>query len=138
MLIDDIDFKHLIQSLDQIVGPKTKLTKRFYTLLFEEHPKLKPLFQNTERTTLEAHLMDSLIFSIHNLKNPEVLYPALSELGRKHRDYGVQPEHFPVFPTVMIKALKDTCTAWTPYLEAHWQAAIAAMMDIMYRSYARS
>jgi len=69
---------------------------------------------------------------LENLQRPEILFPALKELGRRHAGYGTKPEHY----SAVGAALLDTFAiylggAWTPEVKQAWVEAYGAISSLM-------
>ncbi len=105
---------------------------RFYDLLFTNHPEVKPLFANTDMDQQRGHLKAALILAMDNLKNPDALEPVLRDMGRRHVDYGVQPEHYAMVGESLITALREASgNDWNPELEQGWSAVLQQVATTM-------
>jgi hemoglobin-like flavoprotein len=67
----------LESSFAQIKVNSSEVTKQFYTLLFTDYPEIQPLFANTQMEKQRKQLFQSLVFTINNLRQPDVLSDAL-------------------------------------------------------------
>jgi hemoglobin-like flavoprotein len=113
----------------------------FYELLFERHPELKPLFP-ANRGDLEIKLMsvfELVAYSFYEksqdsfVLQPDVLMP-LRELGRKHDNLNILPEHYIIANTTFIRAMRNLPnTTFTEEVFESWKLALqhltAAMLN---------
>ena len=73
-----------------------------------------------------------LAMIMRNLRTPEVLRPALIELGQQHAARGIQPEHYPVVRDHLVAATGDMLGwDWSDGLADDWRAAIDAVAAVM-------
>ncbi|PHN07270.1 globin family protein [Flavilitoribacter nigricans] len=115
---------NLVQTSFQKVIPIADLAmKIFYTKLFEIDPSLQNLFPTGEEQMGKQRnkLRDMLVVAVNSLSKPEVLIPALQNLGRRHVGYGVAAEHY----NTVGQALIDTLAAglgddFTPEVKTAW------------------
>jgi methyl-accepting chemotaxis protein len=66
----------------------------FYARLFATHPEVRPLFGAVDMAAQQKKLLGALALAVENLRRPEVLFPVLKDLGRRHAGYGAKPEHY--------------------------------------------
>jgi hemoglobin-like flavoprotein len=98
----------------------------FYGRLFEIAPNLRPLFKIDIRVQARK-LMDTLSTVVAALDNFEALHDQLTDLGRKHVGYGVQPQDYDTLRKALLWALgqalgpefdRETKAAWNELLTA--------------------
>lgn len=122
----------LESSFSQIKDRETQFKTCFYTNLFADHPKVKPLFIETHMEEQQKKLFKSLVLIVESLRKPDVLANALKGLGTRHVQYGVLPEHYPMVGSTLLKTfsicLKE---AWTPHTEQAWIEAYTAVTQVM-------
>jgi hemoglobin-like flavoprotein len=92
----------------------------FYANLFEADPQLRPLFKGD--MAVQGHsLMQMLETAVNLLDQPDVLMPALRDLGRRHAGYGVQDRHYDTVGAALLKTLQQGLgAAWGQDVEAAW------------------
>jgi nitric oxide dioxygenase len=121
--------KQLIrQSFDSAREYSTSLTKLFYGRLFNVAPHLRALF----KISLEEQsrkLLDMLASIVDAIDRVDELRPRLVELGRKHVDYGVKPEHYDLVRVSLLWALAQA-------LERGFDAETKSAWDQMLRTIA--
>ena len=129
----------LLEKSFAIVAPKAEaLVHDFYETLFRDYPAVKPLFEGVDRREQEKKLLGALTLVINNLRKPQVLLPALRELGARHVGYGALPSHYPAVGATLLKVLAyHVGSAWTPELEQAWTGAYDVIQETMLEGAAR-
>ncbi|HKP96746.1 MAG TPA: globin domain-containing protein, partial [Fibrobacteria bacterium] len=119
----------LIESSFQALAPRgAELVDAFYRHLFADHPAVRPLFARVAMPDQKKHLLNALAFAVRNLRKPEVLGPALREMGVRHAGYGALKAHYPAVTATMLKSLAETAGAmWDKKLEKQWRAVLEAV-----------
>ena len=103
----------------------------FYGRLFELDPTLKPLFKG-DMTEQGRKLMTMIGTAVANLNKLDVIVPAVQDLGRRHKDYGVLPEHYGTVGTALLWTLgQGLGDAFTPQVEAAWTEAYTILATVM-------
>lgn len=106
-----------------------ELAVNFYTLLFERHPALRPMFP-TDMADQCVKLTGMLAFIISGLDRPEQTIEAIRALGRRHADYATKPEHYPLVRDTLIEAMEKTAAGkWDAELAEDWRQS----MDLITR-----
>lgn len=112
-------------------GRMDKVISHFYALLFTEYPALRDMFPPMMDTHRDR-LFQALARIVGQAEHPEDLAGYLRGLGRDHRKYGAQPEHYDMVWRCLISALKRYAgTAWTPDMDAAWLAAYQLIAGTM-------
>jgi len=108
------------ESFDLVTPIAPRAAALFYTNLFEADPLLKPLFKGD--MVVQGHaLMQMLELAVNLLDQPDVLLPALRDLGRRHAGYGVQDGHYDTVGAALLKTLQQGLgAAWGREVEAAW------------------
>ncbi|MDI3402732.1 globin domain-containing protein [Streptomyces cavernicola] len=122
----------LIQRTMAEVGPVAdKVTSYFYALLFLRHPDLRMLFP-ASMDTQRDRLLKALLTAAENLDNTEALVSYLKNLGRGHRKYGTEPEHYPAVGEALIGSLsRYASSTWDEATEAAWVRTYTTISQIM-------
>ncbi|GGA42495.1 flavohemoprotein [Kroppenstedtia guangzhouensis] len=83
--------------------------KRFYQLLFGNHPELSNLFNQTnqKRGIQQKALAHSVYVSGEHIDQLESIQPILTRIAHKHRAIGIVPEQYPIVGENLIQAVKD-------------------------------
>ncbi|MEV5607082.1 globin domain-containing protein [Streptomyces sp. NPDC052225] len=122
----------LVRRTMEEVGPVAdKVTSYFYALLFVRHPELRQLFP-AAMDTQRDRLLKALLTAAEHIDNQDVLVAYLKNLGRGHRKYGTQAEHYPAVGECLIAALtRYATTTWDARTEAAWVRTYTAISQIM-------
>jgi hemoglobin-like flavoprotein len=127
-----LDVKVLRESFGVVVERAPDVTARFYQILFERHPQVKPLFGRNSARQQEEMLTRALVAVIEHLEDPAWLTGTLRVMGAKHVDYGVTEEMYPWVGESLLATLAEVLGAdWTPQVEAAWTAAFGAIASAM-------
>lgn len=103
----------------------------FYDRLFEIAPEVKPLFKGDMEQQKMA-LMQTLGIVVKGLTQPETILPAVKSLAERHKDYGVQAEHFSSVGAALLWTLeKGLGDAYTPEVNDAWVAAYTLLSGVM-------
>ncbi|MYT32417.1 MULTISPECIES: globin domain-containing protein [unclassified Streptomyces] len=108
-----------------------RVTSYFYALLFVQHPELRALFP-ASMDAQRDRLFKALLTAAQHVDNSEVLGQYLSQLGRGHRKYGTQPDHYPAVGECLMSALARYATSsWGRETEDAWVRAYTRISQIM-------
>ncbi|MGW1539445.1 globin domain-containing protein [Streptomyces sp. NPDC002309] len=108
-----------------------KVTSYFYALLFVRHPELRPLFP-AAMDAQRDRLLKALLTAAEHIDNSDVLVAYLQNLGRGHRKYGTQPDHYPAVGECLIGALSRYAeSVWSEETEAAWVRAYTTISQVM-------
>lgn len=126
-----LDVITLRESFDIVVTRAPDVTRRFYAILFERYPQVRPLFgRSTEKQ--EQMLTRALVAVLDRLEDGAWLGDTLRALGAKHVDYGVTEEMYPWVGDALIATLAEVAgDTWTPRVAKAWEEAYAAMAELM-------
>jgi hemoglobin-like flavoprotein len=82
------------------------LAKIFYGKLFAAHPQLRKMFpEDLEQQASKLIAMFDQV--VDSLESPEQNVQLLAELGRRHKGYGVLPEHYPIVVELLTESMKE-------------------------------
>ncbi|MGW0706522.1 globin domain-containing protein [Streptomyces sp. NPDC002643] len=113
------------------IGPVAdKVTSYFYALLFVRHPELRSLFPPAMDAQRDR-LLKALLTAAEHIDNAPVLIDYLQNLGRGHRKYGTQSEHYPAVGECLIGALTRYASSWNEETEAAWVRAYTTISQVM-------
>jgi len=122
----------LESSFAELSAHGADFAERFYRLLFSRHPGVKPLFARTSMKRQQQHLLSSLAMVIENLRAPDVVAPAVHDLGERHVGYGVFASHYQAVTSTMLDAIRQTLgDRWTEDVENAWHDGLEAVSAIM-------
>jgi nitric oxide dioxygenase len=110
-----------------------QITKRFYELMFSNHPELLNIFNHAnQRQGRQSQALASAIYAAAaNIDRLENILPVVKQIGHKHRALHIQPEHYPIVGKHLLLAIKDVLgdAATDDILEA-WAEAYGVIADI--------
>lgn len=103
----------------------------FYAVLFVAHPELRELFP-ASMAAQRDRLFSALGRIVSQVDNTDNLVPYVAQLGRDHRRFDVQPEHYPAVGQALLTTLEHFLGAeWTPEVAADWEAAYGVLAQVM-------
>lgn len=122
----------LRSSLELVIERQPAVTKRFYELLFERHPELKPMFNMDRLDTQAKMLAEAIVAVVDHLEDASWLQEHLGALGAKHVEYGVTPPMYGKVGETLLAALAEAAgDDWSPAIEAAWADAYGAICELM-------
>lgn len=126
-----LDVTALRESFDLVTQRAPDITRRFYEILFERHPEVRPLFGRT-MARQEEMLTRALVAVIDHLESSTWLDETLRALGAKHVGYGVTAEMYPWVGEALLATLAEVAgDDWSPRLERAWSDAFTAIASLM-------
>ncbi len=115
----------------QLKGVEASFADAFYARLFEIAPEVRPMFP-ADLAGQGRKLMTTLAFAVGALDRPDVLAPAVRELGTRHASYGVTEAHFQPVATALLETLSDRLGSdFEPRGRAAWTRAVTALAGLM-------
>ena len=119
------------ESFEKVVPIADKAADIFYTKLFELDPTLKTMFK-TDLAEQGKKLMTMLGTAVGGLNHLDKIVPAVQELGKRHVDYGVKPDHYNTVATALLYTLETGLgSAWTPEVKEAWIAVYVLLSQTM-------
>ncbi|WP_296242858.1 MULTISPECIES: globin domain-containing protein [unclassified Psychrobacter] len=102
----------------------TAITTVFYKNMFNEHPELLDIFNETNQKLgrQQTALAMTVLAAAKHLEHLEVLLPQVTQISHKHRALQILPEHYPIVGHHLLGAIKevlgeaandDIIDAWT-------------------------
>ncbi|WP_139996814.1 NO-inducible flavohemoprotein [Paenibacillus paridis] len=108
------------------------ITKRFYQLLFTNHPELLNLFNhaNQKQGRQQTALANAVYAAALHIDNLSAILPVVKQIGHKHRSLGVVPEHYPIVGNYLLMAIKEVLgDAATDDILNAWAEAYGMIAD---------
>ena len=121
----------LQNSLNLLLQKEGQLAIRFYEKLFLKAPQVKSLFKDD--ILAQAKILNHMLVGIvYGMSRPEDLKSGLSQLGKRHKGYGVQPEHYPIVLEVLVETIREVLGEdFTDWTEEAWRTAITLITELM-------
>ncbi|WP_026690736.1 NO-inducible flavohemoprotein [Alteribacter aurantiacus] len=111
-----------------------KVTQTFYHNLFQAHPELLNIFNEThqKKGKQPMALANTLYAAAVNIERLEELLPAVKQIAHKHRSLNVLPEHYPIVGKYLLEAMREVLGE-SPQVEEviqAWAEAYGIIADI--------
>ncbi len=121
----------LKENFELLLAEGPPVIRGFYERLFVAAPEVKGLF-SSDMDRQARKFLQSLQVIVSSLACTEKAVPMLQRLGERHRDYGVEPDHYPVVGGVLIETLEHALAdAFTGEARDAWAGAFAQIAAIM-------
>jgi hemoglobin-like flavoprotein len=122
----------LRQSFELVIERQPQLVNRFYEILFERYPQVRPLFGKNSGGKQAEMLGAALVAVLDHLEDASWLESTLKQLGARHVDYNVTAEMYRWVGDSLLAAIAETAGAdWTPAVAAAWTEAYGAIASLM-------
>lgn len=109
------------------------ITKRFYQLLFLNHPELLHIFNhaNQKQERQQTALANAVYAAAMHIDHLPAILPAVKQIAHKHRSIGIQAEHYPIVGKYLLVAIQDVLgEAATEEIIAAWSEAYKVIADV--------
>jgi len=122
----------LVQETFALVEPiADDAAKLFYGHLFELDPSLRELFKH-DMVEQGRKLMAMIKVAVKGLDHIEKLVPAVEDLGRRHKDYGVEEPHYDTVAEALLWTLEQGLgDAFTDEVKEAWTAVYGVLAEVM-------
>lgn len=110
-----------------------KITKRFYEMMFGNHPELLNIFNhaNQKQGRQQKALASTVYAAAKYIDNLEAIIPVVKQIAHKHRSLGIKPEHYPIVGKHLLLAIKDVLgEAATVEIIDAWAEAYHVIADV--------
>lgn len=122
----------LVQASFAKVAPvAAKAAEMFYSRLFELDPSLRTLFTG-DMVEQGKRLMAMVTVAVDGLDEIGDLVPAVQDMGRRHVNYGVREEHYPIVGRALLETLETALgDEFTPETKAAWTDVYGVLSSTM-------
>ena len=122
------------KSFDAMWPMRRSIAGLCYGRFFELAPDARALFpRDMERQQLK--LMDMIAALVGALDERELFQSLITQSGRQHAGFGVQPSQYAALGEALIWSLeKQFGASFTPELREAWEALYATVQDAMLRA----
>ncbi|MEI3599371.1 MULTISPECIES: NO-inducible flavohemoprotein [unclassified Oceanobacillus] len=110
-----------------------QITTRFYQLMFENHPELKNIFNQTNQRHGDQPraLANTVYAAAANIDNLEAILPTVVSIAHKHKSLNIKPEHYPIVGKYLLLGIKDVLgDAATDEIIDAWEKAYGVIADV--------
>jgi NAD(P)H-flavin reductase/hemoglobin-like flavoprotein len=126
-----VDTAALKASWAQVVTLGDQAAAYFYATLFSIDPGLRAMF-SASMGGQRDRLLAALGHIVSNVEDTDTLVAFAQQLGRDHRRFEVQPQHYPVVGQALLHTLAHGLgPAWTDQLAADWTEAYTIVSTVM-------
>jgi len=98
---------NIIQSMNELKTKNVDISFNFYDI-FLKNEEVAVLFKNVPLKTQQEMFKVSLESIIYFMDNPNQVKIELSEMGRRHKRYGVKKYHVPIFKDALLEAINKS------------------------------
>ncbi|XVU25312.1 globin domain-containing protein [Actinoplanes sp. CA-054009] len=121
----------LKESWSLIEEHQEKVAGYFYARMFLSHPELRDLFP-VHMDMQRSRLLNAIVTAVQTLEDPEKFDSYLRGLGRDHRKFHVEPEHYEVVGGALIEAMRQYAgESWSVEYDQAWADAYAVIASKM-------
>lgn len=121
----------LKESWALVEDQQEKVASHLYARLFLLDPSLRQLFP-VEMDRQRSRLLEAILTAIHSSGDPERVDEYLRGLGRDHRKYQVEPEHYQTMGLALLDALRTVAGShWNLEYDQAWREAYQAISETM-------
>ncbi|MFZ3578405.1 NO-inducible flavohemoprotein [Virgibacillus sp. DJP39] len=87
----------------------TQITKTFYQRMFENHPELKNIFNQTnQRKGDQSKALAATVYkAAYHIDQLEMILPQIKQIAQKHKSLNIKPEHYPIVGKYLLLAMKE-------------------------------
>ena len=125
------EIKLIQYSFSSLTTKSKHVGEKFYKRLFEVNPEFAKLFKGDMKEQAGA-LMRMVKTVVEGLNHPEIIVPAIQDLGRRHNEYGVSPEQYKSFGDCLIQCIEeDLGTDFNSATKKAWQKLYTVLTEEM-------
>lgn len=108
-----------------------ELAQEFYARLFVADPGLRELFP-VEMTGQRSRFVQALVAVMQSVDEPERFDALLRALGRSHRRFHVEPQHYALVGTALLESLRSRAAdQWSIEFDQAWRDVYDSMATRM-------
>ena len=127
--------RRLRLSFEHVVSAGERFPDLTFDLLLAETPEIRSLFPS-DLAPLKHRFSRMLHWLMAHLHEPQKLRIALVDLGKRHHEHQVAPQHYPLFCDALVKSMGRICAdSWNEELSRDWRQTFELMAHHMLRAY---
>ncbi|MDT8408376.1 MAG: globin domain-containing protein [Wenzhouxiangellaceae bacterium] len=126
--IENIERFH--HSLDR-AGADPEFLDRFYRSLMARSRRIQKIFEGIDMARLKRALRSSLRAMVLAADDVPGAEDELRALGRRHRKFALQPEHFDLWKGSLLKTVAECDPKFDDELQQIWADVIGAGIEII-------
>ena len=111
------------------------LTTHFYKIMLAGHPEVRPFFNQANQVSGDQPraLANGVLMYARNIDKLEQLGGLVSQIIHKHVSLQIQPEHYPIVGSCLLRAIREVLGAElaTDAVIDAWAAAYQQLADIL-------
>ncbi len=108
-----------------------EVPQHFYSTLFVAHPETRAMFPPSMAAQRDK-LVGALGYTVANVDDLDRLVPVLQQLGRDHRKFGVEADHYPLVGAALLSTLEYFLgDGWDTELAQAWTQAYGVVAKVM-------
>lgn len=133
---EELNIPLLKESFQALAPQGETLVSRFYDILFQKYPQVKPLFESVGMERQKRQLLGSLKFTVENLEDPETLAPKLVAMGSRHQGYAVRDAHYGMVADALLEAMAEVADdLWNSEIHKAWSDALGFIAQLFLSGY---
>ncbi|XP_026805815.1 neuroglobin-like [Rhopalosiphum maidis] len=141
--LSPLQISQLRDSWSVLAQNPTQLASALVIRLFKENPEYQSLFKRLKNLPMDELASNPQFMShaskvgaalgstIDHLDKPEELEKILTNLGIKHKKYGLTPKHFQVIGNVLVAMIAEAIGDTDPELLDLWKSSLTSVLSIV-------
>lgn len=118
-------------SFEKMMANSDTAADLFYPHLFEVAPQLQPLFAEANMGEQGRKLMNMIAAVVGSLNDMHRVLPEIKEMGERHVNYGVKPEHYPILGETLLWTIEQVLgDEFTPAAKEAWANVYKTIVDV--------
>ncbi|WP_213451175.1 globin domain-containing protein [Rhizomonospora bruguierae] len=121
----------LKESWTLVEEQQDKVAGYFYARMFLSNPELRDLFP-TQMDVQRARLLGAIVTAVQTMEDPDRFEEYLQSLGRDHRKFHVEPQHYDLVGNALLEALRTFAgERWNIEYDQAWRDGYAVIAKKM-------
>jgi hemoglobin-like flavoprotein len=130
-MLTEYQIELVTNSWNKVIPIAETAAEIFYKRLFELDPSLKTLF-NGDMKQQGDKLMSMITIAVKALNRLDDVVPAIQQMGRRHVNYNVEPEHYNTVGAALLWTLgQGLGDGFTAEVEEAWTVVYGILSTTM-------